>query len=168
MQPEKDPWQLYKEALVNRNSESGFALKRHLCKLMRTLDANGKQDMLVKLVIPVLEHSLPLNNDMTLWSMKSFIFLFPSCSIDANQYKKKFYTISSVLMSQCLTGFDSDLGFTAFHCLKLMALSELSRRADQFSVEDTLPTSDEDACNDSDEVRSNTHVFVTESERSAP
>ena len=163
---EKDPWQLYRDALLSEAQSDPSILQQHLFQVMTRLDAKGKRDMLAKLILPVLEHFLPLKNEMTLWSMKSFILLFPCYSIDAYGYKKKFNLISSVLMSHCVSGFDSDLGFTAFHCLKMMALSELTRRAvDPLpgSVEDTLPTSDEDVCNESDEVNikySASHINV--------
>ena len=157
-----DSWQLYKDAFILPNCDDEIErLQMHLNKVMQILDQFGKQDMLTKLILPLLEHSIPQfrNEKLTLlYSMNSLQRLLPYChSMDANLYKKKFSNIYPKLVSLCLTEFDSDIGFSAMQSLKMMAVMELSLRRPGYagsrgSIEDAVPTSDEDGSFDSEDV----------------
>ena len=160
-----DPWQLYKEAFILPNKplcdDEIEQLQMHLNKVMQILDKFGKEDMLTKLILPLLEHSIPLLRNETkvaLYAMKSLQRLLPYCNgLDANLYKKKFRCLYSKLVSLCLTEFESEIGYSAMQSLKMMAVTELSLRPrghtrSRGSLEDAIPTSDEDGSFDSEEV----------------
>ena len=150
-----EPWQLYLEACTLPKFNGDERLKKHLNRVTRILDKFGKQDMLIKLILPLLEHSLPNRNGVTIWAMKSIEHLLPLCRLDVNLYKKKFRLIYPKLISLCLNDFNCETGFSAMQCLKLMAYTELTRRGGgnaRCSIEDTIPTSDEDGSVDSEEV----------------